>query len=63
MALTEAGLSAAIVTELAAVSPVSGFPGAATTRQAFADAVAKAVIQYLLVNNVVIHPMGPGRVT
>lgn len=64
MPLTAEGLKNAILTELGAVAPVApGDPSAQQWRDDFAGAVANAVINYLLANNVVQHPMGPGKVT
>lgn len=71
MAMTTAGLKAAIISELNAIAPtVSAANGdsGATWRDAFASAVANAVINYLKANAEVAHPggqsvahaMGPG---
>jgi hypothetical protein len=66
MALTNAGLSAAIKSALDGAFPIAtgtNATNAASYRQQFADVVAQAVVTYLVANNVVVHPMGPGRMT
>lgn len=73
MALTAPGLKAAILNELNAVAPLAtgtNTENAQAWRDKFAEAVAKAVIEYLKANAEVAsltplpvtHPMGPGSV-
>jgi len=73
MALTKAGLKAAIIAALDAVSPTGttdqGVSGAAIRAQ-YADAEADAILNYFMQNAEVVslsplpvtHPMGPGTV-
>lgn len=73
MALSAAGLKAEIISELDAVAPTAdaanGDSGA-SWRDQFAEAVSRAVINYLKDNAEVssaaglpvAHPMGPGKV-
>lgn len=61
MPLVAAGLSAAIKTKLNASFPTG--PGGDAARNDFCDAIAAAVVEYLVANNLVTHPMGPGKLT